>query len=59
MKFKVRGKFKKKGYEQIFNKEVAATRKELALDKVFALTGSNHKVKRAQIEIISVEEIKE
>ena len=59
MKFKIHGRFKKGRIEQVFNKEISATRKELALERVYSHVGSNHKIKRSQVEIISVEELKE
>jgi ribosomal protein L20A (L18A) len=41
-----------------FTKEVAATKSEDALEKIYAEFGSRHKAKRFQIKIVKVEEVK-
>jgi ribosomal protein L20A (L18A) len=43
--------------ERTFKKEVVAKSKEHAIDKVYALFGSNNGLKRTKIEIKSVEEV--
>lgn len=53
--FLVRGKVKI-GLEWInFKKMVSAVNEKMAIEKVFCLFGGNHKLKRFQIEINSVE----
>lgn len=59
MKFKISGHFTQNRYVNNFTKVISATREELAMDKMYSLVGSNHKVKRTRIKIVSVEEIKE
>lgn len=56
--FRIKGKFTKKGREQIFSKEISALNEKLAWDKVYSLIGSNHKVKRNHIKILEVNEVK-
>ena len=58
-RFKISGSFAKKGRTQTFSKEISSINKELALDKVYCLIGSNHKVKRRQIYIKDTEELEE
>lgn len=42
-----------------FSKEIAAAKKEHAVEKIFAEMGSRHRAKRNQIEIFNVEELEE
>lgn len=42
---------------QKFVKEVTALKPEHALEKVYSLLGSNHKLKRRHIKILSIKEI--
>lgn len=53
----VEGYYPLPGGRQIFRKEVAAESDEEALEKVYSLIGSNHKIKRRFIHILSVKEI--
>ena len=57
--FRINGSFWRRGKDHKFSKEISSTKKELALDRLFSLLGSNHKVKRCQIHINKVEEIPE
>jgi ribosomal protein L20A (L18A) len=42
-----------------FSKEIAAAKREHAVEKIFAEMGSRHRAKRNQIEIFKVEELEE
>ncbi|HDD59775.1 MAG: 50S ribosomal protein L18a [Thermoplasmata archaeon] len=53
----VEGYYPLPGGRQNFRKEVAAENEDEALEKVYSLIGSNHKVKRRFIRILSVREI--
>jgi len=55
--FRVIGKIRKPNFETDFQKEVRALRPEDAVEKVYMLLGSKHRVKRFQIMISKVEEI--
>jgi len=48
-KFLIKGSFRVRGITQTFSKEVTTLSRERAVDKVYSLLGSNHKVKRGQI----------
>ncbi|MGB9740164.1 MAG: 50S ribosomal protein L18Ae [Candidatus Bathyarchaeia archaeon] len=56
--FRIKGEIRKPNMETPFKKEVAAIKPEHAIEKVYAELGSKHRVKRFQIKILSVEEIK-
>ncbi len=56
-KFKISGSFDKRGFKQIFSKKFPAENKERALEKMYSIIGSNHKVKRREIKEIKVEKI--
>uniref|UniRef100_A0A7C2SQM4 Large ribosomal subunit protein eL20 n=1 Tax=Archaeoglobus fulgidus TaxID=2234 RepID=A0A7C2SQM4_ARCFL len=56
MKFEVRGAFKTLEGWQKFRKVVEAKNEKYALEKVYSLLGSNHKVKR---NLIKIEEVKQ
>lgn len=58
-KYFVKGSYIKKGFVKIFTKEIYATSEKRALDKVYSLIGSNHKVKRREINIHEVKELNE
>ena len=55
--FRVIGKIRKPNFQTEFKKEVRALKPEDAVDKVYKLLGSKHRVKRFQIKIFKVEEI--
>ena len=55
--FKISGKFKHYDGKQAFIKEVKANREERAVDAVYKLVGSQHHVKRRNIEIDKIEVI--
>lgn len=54
----VEGYYPIPGGRQKFRKEVAAESDRDALERVYSLIGSNHKVKRRFIRILSVKEIR-
>ena len=54
--FKISGEIKKPRMTLPFKKEVAATKTEDALEKIYAEFGSRHKAKRFQIKIVKIEE---
>lgn len=59
---RVMGKFrmsKKKGEWQRFSKEVISEDEESAIEKIYSLFGSKHRVKRTNIKIYDTEEIDE
>ena len=55
--FRVIGKIRKPNFQTDFRKEVRALKPEDAVEKVYMLLGSKHRVKRFQITIFKVEEI--
>ena len=57
MKFEVEGVFRNGMVWQKFRKVVEAHNEKFALEKVYSLLGSNHKVKRHLIKIKSIKAI--
>jgi large subunit ribosomal protein LX len=55
--FRVIGKIRKPNFQTEFQKEVRALKPEDAVEKVYMLLGSKHRVKRFQMTISQVEEI--
>ncbi|MCZ2808362.1 MAG: 50S ribosomal protein L18Ae [Candidatus Bathyarchaeota archaeon] len=55
--FRVIGKIRKPNFQTEFKKEVRALKPEDAVEKVYMLLGSKHRVKRYQMTISKVEEI--
>jgi large subunit ribosomal protein LX len=55
--FRVVGKIRKPNFETDFRKEVRALKPEDAVEKVYMLLGSKHRVKRFQMTISKVEEV--
>ena len=55
--FRVIGKIRKPNFETDFRKEVRALKPEDAIEKVYMLLGSKHRVKRFQMTISKVEEL--
>ena len=56
--FRVIGKIRKPNFKTEFRKEVRALKPEDAVEKVYTLLGSKHRVKRYQMNISKVEELK-
>ena len=55
--FRVIGKIRKPNFQTEFRKEVRALKPEDAVEKVYMLLGSKHRVRRFQMTISKVEEI--
>ena len=55
--FRVIGKIRKPNFQTDFRKEVRALKPEDAVEKVYMLLGSKHRVRRFQMKISKVEEI--
>jgi large subunit ribosomal protein LX len=55
--FRVIGKIRKPNFRTDFHKEIRASKPEDAVEKVYKILGSKHKVKRFHIVIDSVEEV--
>jgi large subunit ribosomal protein LX len=55
--FRVIGKISKPNFETDFRKEVRAIKPEDAVENVYMLLGSKHRIKRFQMRISKVEEI--
>ena len=56
--FKVKGAFRKPLREIPFFISVDASKEKTALEKAYSLIGSRHRVKRENIKILSLEEVK-
>lgn len=56
--FRITGEIKKPGWQASFKKEVRAMKSEDALEKIYKELGSQHRAKRFQIKISSIEEIR-
>ena len=57
--FRVTGRIDKAHFFEpiIFRKEVAAAKRNHAIEKIYAEMGSRHRAKRNQIKILEVEEV--
>jgi large subunit ribosomal protein LX len=55
--FRVIGKIRKPNFQTEFRKEVRALKPEDAVEEVYMLLGSKHRVKRFQMTISKVEEL--
>jgi len=56
MKYTVDGKMRIKGVEQKFSKELEAQSEARAREIILQQLGADHRLKRTQIEIVSVKE---
>jgi len=56
--FKVSGVFRKPLRKTEFSMLVEAPSEKLALEKAYSLVGSRHRVKRENVKILSLEEVK-
>ncbi|MEM2930100.1 MAG: 50S ribosomal protein L18Ae [Thermoproteota archaeon] len=56
--FKVSGVFRKPLRETGFSISIEAPSEKLALEKAYSLIGSRHRVKRENVKILSIEEVK-
>ncbi len=57
MKFEISGEFKTPEGWQKFTKMIEAETEKFALEKVYSLIGSNHKVQRHLIRIVEVKRV--
>lgn len=55
--FRVTGRILKPNFKTVFRKEIRAVDEEDAIEEVYKVLGSKHRVKRFHIKIESVEEI--
>ncbi len=55
--YRVIGKIVKPNFKTTFKKEVRALKPEHAIEEIYKLLGSKHRVKRFQIKIENVEEM--
>ena len=58
MNFIVKGNFKAGHKWETFTKKITTLNNKLASEKVFSLIGSEHRLRRSLIKIVSVEEAK-
>jgi len=58
MNFIVKGTFKAGQKYEPFTKEITTLNKNLASEKIYSVLGSQHRLKRRLINIVSVEEAK-
>jgi len=56
--FKVKGVFRKPLRETAFSISVEAPSEKIALEKAYSLLGSRHRVKRENVKILGLEEVK-
>jgi len=55
--YRVIGKIIKPNFKTIFKKEIRALKPEHAIEEVYKILGSKHRVKRFHIRIVNVEDI--
>jgi large subunit ribosomal protein LX len=55
--YRVNGKIIKPNFKTIFKKEIKALKPEHAIEEVYKILGSKHRVKRFHVRIVNVEEI--
>jgi len=55
--YRITGRINKPNFENRFRKELRATKPEDAIEELYKIFGSKHRVKRFQIKIEKVEEI--
>jgi large subunit ribosomal protein LX len=56
--FRIVGRISKPNYKTDFRKEIRALKPEDAVEKVYKEIGSKHRVKRVQIRILKIDEMK-
>jgi large subunit ribosomal protein LX len=57
--FRVSGQIRKPNFQTLFKKEIHAVKPEDAVEEVYQILGSKHRVKRFYIKIEKIEEITE
>ena len=55
--FRINGEISRPDYQTSFTKEVRAMKPEDAIEKVYTEIGSQHRVKRVHLKILSIQEI--
>ena len=55
--YRITGRISKPNFENRFRKELRATKPEEAIEELYKIFGSRHRVKRFQIKIEKVEEV--
>jgi large subunit ribosomal protein LX len=55
--YRVVGKITKPNFKTIFRKEIRALKPEHAVEEIYKILGSKHRVKRFHIKIVNVEEV--
>lgn len=55
--YRVTGKIMRPNFETIFRKEIRALKPEQAIEEIYKVVGSKHRVKRFHIKIIGIEEL--
>jgi ribosomal protein L20A (L18A) len=58
MKYSIDGEMLLKGIKRKFHKEVEAGNQKMALEAVYVALGSNHGMRRKDIAVTSVQEVK-
>ncbi|MBS7639339.1 MAG: 50S ribosomal protein L18Ae [Candidatus Bathyarchaeia archaeon] len=56
--YRVIGKITKPNFKTIFRKEIRALKPEHAIEEIYKILGSKHRVKRFHIKISSIEEMR-
>lgn len=54
--YRVVGKITKPNFKTVFRKEIRALKPEHAIEEIYKIIGSKHRVKRFHIKVINVEE---
>lgn len=57
--YRIIGRISKPNFKTIFKKEIRALKPEHAIEEIYKIFGSKHRVKRFQIKIIRVEKTEE
>ena len=54
--YRIIGKITKPNFKTIFRKEIRALKPEHALEEIYKIFGSKHRVKRLHIKVLKIEE---
>lgn len=55
--YRVEGRFRKKKRQHSFAKEILGENEEQAKERILSIVGSNHRVKRRDIDLVSITEL--
>ena len=55
--YRIIGKIDKPNFKTVFRKEMRALKPEHAIEEIYKIFGSKHRVKRFHIKIVGVEEV--